>query len=216
MNNRGDNPLRILVIAASPDRRASLAAIAHQAARARATVLPSLSLQRVFQIAPDALLVDVEEPSGASAALRAVRAVPAGTGFIVLVDNPEPQWVREAVASGINAILSRELTGEDLSLALQAAEAGLVLLHPSSAQLLARQGIFHDSDSAGPAETLTEREREVLRLVSEGLGNKEIAVQLAISDHTVKFHISSILSKLGAASRTEAVSQGIRKGFITI
>jgi DNA-binding NarL/FixJ family response regulator len=82
--------------------------------------------------------------------------------------------------------------------------------------LLARQGIFHDSDSEGPAETLTEREREVLRLVSEGLGNKEIAVQLAISDHTVKFHISSILGKLGAASRTEAVSQGIRKGFITI
>jgi DNA-binding NarL/FixJ family response regulator len=65
-------------------------------------------------------------------------------------------------------------------------------------------------------EDLTVRESEVLRLVSMGLGNKEIAVRLAISEHTAKFHISSILSKLHAASRTEAVSLGIRKGLIPI
>jgi DNA-binding NarL/FixJ family response regulator len=65
-------------------------------------------------------------------------------------------------------------------------------------------------------EDLTAREFEVLRLVSMGLGNKEIAARLAISEHTAKFHISSILSKLHAASRTEAVSLGIRRGLIPI
>ena len=66
------------------------------------------------------------------------------------------------------------------------------------------------------SEDLTARESEVLRLVSMGLGNKEIAARLAISEHTAKFHISSILGKLHAASRTEAVSLGIRKGLIPI
>jgi DNA-binding NarL/FixJ family response regulator len=68
----------------------------------------------------------------------------------------------------------------------------------------------------GFVEDLTTRESEVLRLVSMGLGNKEIAARLAISEHTAKFHISSILSKLQAGSRTEAVSVGIRKGLIPI
>jgi DNA-binding NarL/FixJ family response regulator len=66
------------------------------------------------------------------------------------------------------------------------------------------------------AEELTARESEVLRLVSMGLGNKEVAGRLAISEHTVKFHISSILGKLHAGSRTEAVSLGIRRGLIPI
>lgn len=65
-------------------------------------------------------------------------------------------------------------------------------------------------------ERLTPRERQVLFLMSEGLGNKEIAARLGISDHTVKFHASSILGKLGAGSRTEAVSQGIKRGLISL
>ena len=73
-----------------------------------------------------------------------------------------------------------------------------------------------DLAPADVIEDLTARESEVLRLVSMGLGNKEIAIRLAISEHTAKFHISSILSKLHAGSRTEAVSLGIRKGLIPI
>jgi len=65
-------------------------------------------------------------------------------------------------------------------------------------------------------QTLTPREIEVLRMVAEGLGNKEIASRLGISDHTVKFHISSIFAKLGASSRTEAVTVGIRQGLIMV
>jgi DNA-binding NarL/FixJ family response regulator len=94
---------------------------------------------------------------------------------------------------------------------------------------LVRQGLLahslEDTDSYGPdvahitddfPEHLTLRERQVLEMMSEGLSNKEIAAQLNISAHTVKFHISSILGKLGASSRTEATTIGLRRGLITI
>ena len=65
-------------------------------------------------------------------------------------------------------------------------------------------------------EQLTPREGEVLRLLADGLGNKDIAVKLGISEHTIKFHIHSLLGKLGAASRTEAVTRGLRSGLIEL
>jgi len=65
-------------------------------------------------------------------------------------------------------------------------------------------------------EPLTRREREVLQMLASGLANKEIAARLAISDHTVKFHVASILGKLGASTRTEAVSVGIRRGLVLL
>jgi DNA-binding NarL/FixJ family response regulator len=72
------------------------------------------------------------------------------------------------------------------------------------------------SEEESPAEQLTAREAEVLRLLAEGLGNKDIAEKLGISEHTIKFHIRSILGKLGAASRTEAVTRGLRSGLIEL
>jgi DNA-binding NarL/FixJ family response regulator len=73
-----------------------------------------------------------------------------------------------------------------------------------------------DVEEFGPIDALTTREREVLELVAQGLPNKAIASRLGISDHTVKFHLSSIFSKLGASSRTEAVRRGVRAGLITL
>jgi DNA-binding NarL/FixJ family response regulator len=218
MNARDGSPLQILVIAASSERRNSLAAIIARAAHARTTTSAGISLERLLsgQIAAELMLVDVDSPALSSAVIRAAEALPAGTGIITLADSPDPRWVTMALRAGINAILSREVTSEEMRLAILAAEAGLVLLHPSSAQDLGHQNPTGDHDSPGLVEALTAREQEVLRLVSDGLGNKEIAARLNISDHTVKFHISSILGKLGATSRTEAVSQGIRRGFIAI
>jgi DNA-binding NarL/FixJ family response regulator len=201
-----------MVIAASADRRASLATMARRAAPVRVTAIAGISLGRIFQAAAELILVDVDSPLS-SAVIRLSEALPGGTGLIALVDNPEPQWVSSALTAGVNAILSREVTPEEVRLAILAAEAGLVLLHPSSAQSRNPAG---EHDSPALFEALTAREEEVLRLVSDGLGNKEIAGRLKISEHTVKFHISSILGKLGAATRTEAVSQGIRKGFLVI
>jgi DNA-binding NarL/FixJ family response regulator len=216
MHARDGNPLHILVIAASSERSKSLAAMIARAAPARIATSTAISLERVFQVAAELILVDVDGPSLASAVIRVAEALPGGTGLITLADNPDPHWVTMALRAGVNAILSREVTVEELRLAIQAAEAGLVLLHPSSAQDLGRRNVSQDRDSPDLVEALTAREQEVLRLVSEGLGNKEIGGRLKISEHTVKFHISSILGKLGAASRTEAVSRGIRRGLIAI
>jgi DNA-binding NarL/FixJ family response regulator len=133
---------------------------------------------------------------------------------VALIDDPDPRWVRAALDAGMNAIISREANLEEFHLAIAAAEAGLVLLHPSSARNLT--GSLRPSGFKHDVEPLTARESQVLRLISEGLGNKEIAARLEISEHTAKFHISSILGKLSVASRTEAVSHGIKKGLIPI
>src|SRR6185312_6073684 len=139
-------------------------------------------------------------------------AVPA---VVALIDNPERSWVESAIRAGVNAIISREAVRDELRLALEAADAGFVLLHPSSARTLAQME-FPQWDETEEVEHLTAREQQVLRLIGEGLGTKEIAARLGISDNTVKFHTSSILGKLGAGSRTEAVRQGIRRGLIPI
>jgi DNA-binding NarL/FixJ family response regulator len=209
----GDGNERILVIAASAQCRKLIAESVGRV-QARIVTSPSISLERVFEVAPETMLVDVDSPPVAAATLRVAKALPGGTGLIVLADSPDSAWVGEALRAGVNAILSREANPEEIRLGILAAEAGLILLHPSSALNLG-PSLALEQDTDLP-EALTTREQEVLRLASQGLGNKEIAARLNISDHTVKFHISSILGKLGAASRTEAVSQGIRRGFITI
>ena len=95
--------------------------------------------------------------------------------------------------------------------ALQAIRAGLQVLDPA----LTRERDQRSIKASSP-EDLTEREQQVLTMMADGLANKEIALQLGISTHTVKFHISSILGKLGASSRTEAVSIGMRSGRVVI
>ena len=107
--------------------------------------------------------------------------------------------------------LARDVTPAQLDAALRAAAAGLLVRSPE----LASPGFDALADGA-PEPLLTPREIEVLRMLAEGLVNKDIASRMNISDHTVKFHISSILEKLGAATRTEAVTIGIRRGLIPI
>jgi two-component system, NarL family, response regulator YdfI len=135
---------------------------------------------------------------------------------ILLADHPTPVSVAAAIRAGIGAILPTNASPEQLVAALQGAVAGLVVL--------LRSDIVSTFPAADPAshplaelaEPLTRREREVLQMLASGLGNKEIATRLTISEHTVKFHVASILGKLGAASRTEAVTLGIRHGLVLL
>src|SRR6476646_7754022 len=205
MDKRSDTPLRILLAAGSSARRGYLAETVVRALNGRAQVISDsrISAERFAASKCDLLLADLENPAEADA----------------LVDEPSPGWVRSALRASLNAILARDASREDILLAVQAAEAGLVLLHPTSASGLIQESALRDPGdniTEELAEELTARESEVLRLVSMGLGNKEVAARLAISEHTVKFHISSILGKLHAGSRTEAVSLGIRRGLIPI
>jgi NarL family two-component system response regulator YdfI len=209
--------LHILIYAATPARRSRIAELVRQVLnRAAIACVSSLSPAGAGDAPPDLWIVDLETRESAARLLEILETSPGGFGTAALIDDPDPQWVRAALDAGVNAILAREADAEELGLAVAASEAGLILLHPSSAQQLTAASLLPRESGFDEPEHLTPREREVLRLISEGLGNKQIASQLAISEHTAKFHISSILGKLSVASRAEAVSQGIKRGLIPI
>ncbi len=217
MKQDGESARRLLVIAASSARRSHLARIAPAARHGRAQLATSGHVSEgTVGAAADVIIVDVDSLSVAMSVVRLTQSLPDHVGVVALADTPEKSWVRQAIRAGVNAILSREIAPDELQLGIEAAEAGLVLLHPTSAYELPYANAEPHSELNGSPERLTPREQEVLRLVSGGFGNKEIGEKLHISEHTVKFHISSVLGKLGAASRTEAVSQGIRQGLIPI
>jgi DNA-binding NarL/FixJ family response regulator len=212
--------IQISLYAASFARRSRLSKLASGGHEHGAiTVVASLEALRhlVMETAGQIVIADLANPSEAAAFIRLLDHAPGMLGAVALIDAPEARWVSTALASGTNAIITREPSSEELCLALDAAEAGMVLLHPSSAQALSARSLSPlASLDADEADELTARERQVLRLLGDGLGNKQIAARLAISEHTAKFHISSILGKLNVVSRTEAVSQGIRRGLIPI
>ncbi len=229
MEKRGDNSLRVLVVAGTSARRAHLAGVISRAWRGVSVISDSqISPERFAASKSNILVADLDTPASAAAMVDFLEGAPAGAGSVALIDDPDPTWVRSALRASIHAIISRDANTEDMQLALQTADAGFVLLHPTSVHGLLQNNSITEindlsedrlSEDLAPEdmiEDLTARESEVLRLVSMGLGNKEIAVRLAISEHTAKFHISSILSKLHAGSRTQAVSLGIRKGLIPI
>ncbi len=139
----------------------------------------------------------------------------AGWPIVVLVDEPASDWTAYALRSGVKAILPRESAMDEILPAIEAAYTGLVLLDPEITQNLAAR-IRQSKQSIAAPDDLTPREIEVLRMLADGLSNREMASRLSISDHTVKFHVSSILEKLGAATRTEAVTRGIRMGLILL
>jgi len=126
-----------------------------------------------------------------------------------------------ALRVGIRAVLPNDLSPDQLVAALQAAANGLLVLHPTQVAAQVAANGFASAPAQSQtleelAEPLTPRESEVLQMLASGLGNKEIAAKLGISEHTAKFHVASILGKLGASSRTEAVSLGIRRGLVLL
>ncbi len=126
---------------------------------------------------------------------------------------PDDIRVADIWSAGIRAILSRDVEAEKLLDAVQAARQGLIVLEPSLANPLLS---ILNLTPTNLAEGLTPRESEVLQLLAEGVTNKTIAQRLEISEHTVKFHVNAIMSKLGAQSRTEAVVQATRLGLLLL
>jgi two-component system, NarL family, response regulator YdfI len=135
------------------------------------------------------------------------------TKVVLIVDQPPSVLVNRAIRAGIRGILGVEMSPVQVSAALEAIARGLLVLHPREVRpsLPATSGDF-----ATVAEPLTVREKDVLEMLSQGLGNKQIAARLGISEHTVKFHVASILGKLAASTRTEAVSIALRRGLILL
>jgi NarL family two-component system response regulator YdfI len=135
---------------------------------------------------------------------------------VLLTEAVAPAASAQALQAGIRALLPSEISADQLAAALQAAAAGLVVLHPSEIPVAFPAAASASQPLAELPEPLTRREREVLQMLAAGLANKEIAARLNISDHTAKFHVAAILGKLGAATRTEAVALGIRRGLVLL
>lgn len=124
---------------------------------------------------------------------------------------PDRQRGDAALSSGARAVVARTATADTISAAIVAASNGLVTVDPALAALRPTRPVEPE-----PIDDLTPRELEVLQLLAAGLSNKEIAVRLAISEHTVKFHVNAVLAKLDADTRTEAVVRGARLGLVIL
>ena len=211
--------IRVFIVAASPLIRAGLQSMLGNSRAdivGSAADLESISGQLV-DVEPDVVLVEAaadaqEELLNALEDAELAQEYP----VILLSEQPKTAWLSKALRAGVRAVLPRDVAPEQLRAALEAAAAGLVVIHPSELDTVVSATIGPSAPLDGLLEPLTRREREVLQMLAAGLANKEIAARLAISDHTVKFHVASILGKLGASTRTEAVSAGIRRGLVML
>ena len=209
---------RVLVAAASSVVRAGLETIvgASPGLQVVGSAPGTLGLaEQVEALHPDVVLVELERGSDAPAPALPVGSRSDPPALVLLVDDLEGLDVGEALRLGARAVLPREAQPEEIVAAVGAAAAGLLVLHPGTADSLLPV-LSMPSAPPGQVESLTPREIEVLSLLAEGAGNKLIARRLGISEHTVKFHVGSILAKLNASSRTEAVTLGIRQGLIMV
>jgi len=207
--------IRLLIAAPSAVVRAGLESVGAQAPGVQvvgASTLPGLSTA-VERHQPDVVLASIEnhhdEPPEDLIALAGREGAPA---IVVLTPELQSTWAGDALRSGIRAVLPGDLGPREILAAVEAAAAGLAVVHPQDIPNLVSERAL----PAAQAETLTPREIQVLAMLAEGHGNKTIAWKLGISEHTAKFHVASILTKLNAGTRTEAVTLGIRRGLILI
>lgn len=177
---------------------------------------------RLADLSVDAILIDsTGEPLESLFDSLVASGLAHDFSIVTLVEPASITASSAALREGVRAVLPNDVSPEQLVAALQAAASGLLVLHPTQAAAQITTNGFASSPSRSRelneiAEPLTPRESEVLQMLASGLGNKEIAAKLAISEHTVKFHVASILGKLGAATRTEAVSISIRRGLVLL
>jgi DNA-binding NarL/FixJ family response regulator len=211
--------IRVFVVAPTPMMIAGLRAMLTTteievvgAAASFAEITIELELPAIDVIVVDYVLLDE--------VVRAVRAMTndGRIALVVLTNNDErPLAILRNLSLRGWGLVPVGATSVELQAAVTAVAQGFVVLPVAfSEQFTEQRPAVGTLNLSSSEEALTNREREVLELVSQGLSNKLIARRLQISEHTVKFHISSISTKLGASSRTDAVSRGIRRGLITL
>ncbi len=169
------------------------------------------AVQLCAEVLPDVILMDMFLPAMDGAATTyAIRQRYPQIQIIVLTSFKEGILIKNALEAGAIGYLLKDVSADDLVQAIRSAHAGRATLSPEAAQSLVETANL----SPKPGLDLTEREREVLALMIEGLNNTQIAGRLTVSPSTIKSHVSNILSKLGVASRTEAVSLALRNQIL--
>ena len=206
MSEGAQATLRVAVVAAAPALRAGLGALLAADPGLQPVPLEDLTLAGDI---PDAIVIDYSlgEPDSASGLAEALPATP-----LILI-GADPAVDGPGLADTPVAYLPTDIEAGPLAAAVRAVVSGLIVLDPvisGSTRAQADTPVNPDSD------LLTSREMEVLHLVAEGYPNKSIAHELGISEHTAKFHVGSLLGKLGAASRTEAVTIATRRGILHV
>ena len=169
------------------------------------------AIQLCAEVLPDVILMDMALPvMDGAAATRAIRQQFPQVQVIVLTSFKEGELIRNALEAGAIGYLLKDVSADELVGAIRAAHAGRATLSPEAAQAL----VETTNQPPAPGLDLTEREREVLALLIEGLNNTQIAGRLTVSPSTIKSHVSNILAKLGVASRTEAVTLALRNRIV--
>lgn len=210
--------IRVLIVAPAARTRRALESQLHSQGFEVAGSLASLVASEEFaEREVQAILIDAGD-----AALDEILESLEGSGVahetptVLLLASAPPEIVSQALRLGVRGILPADAELQQLAAALQAVASGLLVLAPTGAAVVRAETVPRTTLPDELPEALTPRELEVIRLMAAGLGNKEIAAKLKISEHTAKFHVASILGKLGASSRTEAVSLGMRRGLILL
>jgi DNA-binding NarL/FixJ family response regulator len=205
--------LRIVVAARYPSVRAGLRAML-DAAEGLSVVgeVAALGEDVEFDVnATDVLVIDLDD----DADVEWLRDVASSVPLVLLAG--EPSAFRELLAQEPRprGCLLKGATADEMTAAVAAVAQGLVVIDPAVARMVPT-ATYGASNGPSAPSPLTRREQDVLELVAEGLPNKQIAPRLGISEHTVKFHVGAILGKLGAASRTEAVTLAVRAGLLPL
>ncbi len=180
------------------------------------------AIEQTESLLPDLVLLDLDMPvlDGLGALTQIMQARP-GTKVIIITVFDSDERILSAVQAGARGyLLKGDAPRDEIFKAVRTVFKGGALLQPVVAGKLLRQvlgtGPAGPQNNLGKREELTAREKGVLELLAQGLANKEIARRLVISERTVKFHVSSILSKLGAGNRTEAVKMGAQRGLVKL
>ena len=210
---------RVLIVAGSQLVRASLQGMLNDK---RAEVVGSVSdldsaSAQLAELEPEVVLM--EAPSGTEEEWLdelADTEIARDYAVMILGVQENTAWHARAFREGVRAVLPSDIHPEQLRAALETVATGLIVVRRAELRTFLPASTNPSSHVEELLEPLTPREQEVLQMLSSGLANKEIAAKLQISDHTVKFHVASILGKLGVSTRTEAVTAGIRHGLVML
>ncbi len=175
------------------------------------------AVDRAASLKPDVVLMDLLMPEmDGIAATRGVKEVSPSTHVIVLTSFTDDEHIMPALRAGATGYLLKDVSAPDLVRAIEGANRGEAQLHPDVARKLMEKVSSPQRREEPPGAALTPRELEVLRLIANGMSNKEIARELVLNERTVKGHVSNILSKLGLADRTQAALYAVREGIVPI